>query len=117
MGTNVAIRDCATSSPLGQAASGYLYSVLFQDRLLVSRSKDPECDAARALLAQGVTGKLTMLDGKTGRPRTIIDIEKAARLRVAEESRDGIRFRKLTPAETPDTADGTTHGCLERPSS
>jgi hypothetical protein len=47
----------------------------------------------------------------------LIGIEKAARLRVTEESRDGIRFRKLTPAETPDTADGTTHGCLERPSS
>jgi hypothetical protein len=45
---------------------------------LVERSRDPECDAARALLAKGITGTLTMLDGKTGKPRTIIDIEKAA---------------------------------------
>ena len=58
---------------------GYRYSVLFEGQLLVDRSRDPECDAARALVARGITGKLTMLDGKTGKPRTIIDIEKAAR--------------------------------------
>jgi hypothetical protein len=60
------------------------YSVLFDGKLLVDRSRDPECDAARALLALGYTGTLHMLDGKTGRPRTIIDIERAARLCVKE---------------------------------
>jgi hypothetical protein len=45
------------------------YSVLFDGRLLVERSRDPECDAARALLAGGYTGTLHMLDGKTGKPR------------------------------------------------
>lgn len=35
-----------------------------------------------ALLAEGFTGKLPMLDGEIGRPRTIIDIEKAAKLRT-----------------------------------
>jgi hypothetical protein len=62
-------------------------------KLLVERSRDPECDAARALLAKGITGKLTLCDGKTGIPRTIINIEKAAKLRVADESRKGLRFR------------------------
>jgi len=57
-------------------------------------------------LARGYTGKLTMLDGKTGRPRTIIDIEKAARLRVSEEDRDGIRFRPLGPAESSYSHEG-----------
>jgi hypothetical protein len=33
---------------------------------------------------RGYTGKLTMLDGKTGIPRTIVDIEKAAKLTVEE---------------------------------
>ena len=46
---------------------GYRYSVLFEGQLLVDRSRDPECDAARALVAKGITGKLTMLDGKSGR--------------------------------------------------
>lgn len=72
---------------------GYRYSVLFNGQLLVDRSRDPECEAARALLAQGITGKLTLLDGKTGRPRTIIDIEKAAKLRTVEESVKGLRFK------------------------
>ena len=72
---------------------GYRYSVLFEGRLLVDRSRDPECDAARALVAKGITGKLTMLDGKSGRPRTIIDIEKAARL-TCEETGGVPRFRK-----------------------
>jgi hypothetical protein len=70
-----------------------LYSVIFQGKLLVDRSGDPECDAARALLVQGFTGKLTLCDGKTGIPRTIIDIEKAARLRVVETA-NAPRFRR-----------------------
>ena len=73
--------------------AGYLYSVIYAGELLVERSRDPECDAARALLAQGITGKLTLLDGKTGIPRTTINIEKAAQLTVSEENRDGLRFR------------------------
>jgi hypothetical protein len=72
---------------------GYRYSVIYDGKLLVDHSRDPECDAARALVAKGITGKLTMLDGKTGRPRTIIDIEKAARLTV-EETGGMPRFRK-----------------------
>ena len=63
---------------------GYRYSVVCDGQLLVELSRDPECDAARALMAKGITGKLTLLDGKTGTPRTIIDIEKAARLKVKE---------------------------------
>ena len=63
---------------------GSRYSVLFDGKLLVDRSRDPECDAARALLAKGLSGKLTLLDGKTGKPRTIIDIEKATKLSVEE---------------------------------
>lgn len=61
-----------------------LYNVLFDDKLLVERSREPEFDAARALLAQGITGTLILCDGKTGIPRTIIDIERAAKLTVKE---------------------------------
>jgi hypothetical protein len=46
--------------------------------------KGGQRDAARALLAKGITGKLTMLDGKTGKPRYTLDIERAARLTVKE---------------------------------
>jgi hypothetical protein len=63
----------------------------------VENSRDPECDAARALLAQGVTGKLTLCDGKTDIPRTIIDIEMAAKLTVREDRSRGPRFVKWKP--------------------
>ena len=63
---------------------GYRYSVICRGELIVDGSRDPECDAARALLARGIAGKLTLLDGKTGKPRIIVDIEKCAGLMVKE---------------------------------
>ena len=78
--------------------AGYVYSVIYDGKLLVERSRDPECDAARTLQAKRITRKLTFLDGKTGIPRTIINIEKAAKLRVAAESKNGLRFRNHYPA-------------------
>jgi hypothetical protein len=79
--------------PIWVSEVGYRWSVVFRGTLIVELSRDPECDAARALLAVGITGKLIMLDGKTGKPRTIIDIEKAARL-TTEEGPRGPRFVK-----------------------
>jgi hypothetical protein len=61
-----------------------LYCVEFDGELIVVGSRDPECDVARALLARGITGKLTMVDANTGRARTVIDIERAAMLTVRE---------------------------------
>jgi hypothetical protein len=75
----------------------YLYDVELEGETLVSSSRVPECDAARVLLAMGITGALTMLDGKTGKPRTIIDIEKAAKLTVLENERSGPRFISWRP--------------------
>ena len=72
--------------------TGYVYSVICEGQLLVERSRDPECDAARALVAKGITGELTLLDGKTGSPRTIINIEKAAQ-RTCTEGPHGPRSR------------------------
>jgi hypothetical protein len=80
--------------PLGNGS----YSVILDGKLLVERSRDPECDAARALAAKGITGKLTLCDGKTGIPRTIIDIERAAKLRTVETG-NAPRFRSVTCAE------------------
>jgi hypothetical protein len=69
------------------------YSVILDGKLLVEQSR--KCDAARALAARGITGKLTLCDGKTGRPRTVIDIERAAKLKV-EEGPYGPRFVRHT---------------------
>ena len=77
--------------------SWYLYDVEFEGEVIVKNSKDAECDAARALLARGMTGKLTMVDAKTGKPRTFINIEKAAKLTVSETRSHGPRFARWTP--------------------
>jgi hypothetical protein len=82
---------------------------------LVDRSRDPECDAARALLARGITGKLTMLDGKTGGPQTIIDIEEAAGLITSQENRDGLRFRKPPRATDNSPPSPETGSVMRKP--
>ena len=83
--------------PIWLPKRGYRYSVIFHGKLLVECSRDPECDAARALLAMGITTRLTMLHGKTGRPRSIIDIVKAARLTTEEGPRAPrfVKYRKM----------------------
>jgi hypothetical protein len=46
-----------------------------------------------ALSRHGLSGKLTMVDGETGKRRTIIDIERVASLTV-KEGPNGPRFVK-----------------------
>ena len=60
----------------------YAYNVVFDGDLIITDSRDPEHDLARALLARGVTGTVTLHDGNTGKPRTIINIEKTAQWSV-----------------------------------
>ena len=99
--------------PRWMAKAGYRYSVIFRGKLLVEQSRDPEYDTARALLAKGFTGNLMLLDGKTGLPRTVVNIEKAAGFSVGEENRDGLRFRRYVnpdnapPAAESDEVEGT----------
>src|SRR6476660_901638 len=77
------------------------YTVAFAGEIIVEGSRDPETDLARALLARGHTGSVTLLDGATGKPRTIINIEKAAKVRTVETGTYP-RFRRIeTCAESP----------------
>ncbi len=56
----------------GQREHCYLYDVILDDEVIVSNSRDAECDLARVLLAKDSIGEVTMLDANTGKPRTII---------------------------------------------
>ena len=92
---------------LGRAGMPYSdkYNVTFAGEIIVERSRDPETDLARALLVRGHTGTVTMLDGATGKPRTIINIEKAAKVRTVETG-SYPRFRRIeTCAESPPAAE------------
>ena len=81
------------------------YNVVLAGQIIVERSRDPETDLARALLERGHTGKVTLLDGETGKPRVIIDIESAAKVRTVETGTYP-RFRRIeTCAESPPAAE------------
>jgi hypothetical protein len=71
----------------------YAYDVVYDGEFIATDSHDPEHDAARVLLARGIIGTLTMLDAVTGKPRTVINIEKAARWR-AEDGDTFLRRQK-----------------------
>jgi hypothetical protein len=91
---------------------GHLYNVTFEGGLIVEHSRDPETDLARALKARGYTGMVDMLDGATGRLRSIINIEKAARLKV-EEGPNGPRFVKYRAQTVVERAPGPVEPSLE----
>ena len=96
--------------------SWYRYDVEFDAQIVVRNSKDAECDFARVLLSRGIKGVVTVFDAITGKPRTIVNIEKAAKLRTVEEDRDGLRFRKHVehPAEPPRAGESAKAGIPAR---
>jgi hypothetical protein len=82
----------------------YLYDVEFDGELVVTNSAEPACATARVLLAQGITGNILMIDGKTARPRYTVNIEKVARLTVRETAREGPRFVRWKPLKGGDVS-------------
>ncbi len=100
---------------IGGDKFGYLYDVLVDGEVIVSRSHDPEHDTCRALLAQGVKGKLT-LTNLAGTPRSSIDIETGAEWTVIEDEKRGlllVRYRKwpgtsAVPSVSEETVPGDT---------
>lgn len=87
----------------------YCYDLLLDGEPLVVGSRDPEHDLARALLARGLRGVAEVVDGNTGKPRSTVNIERAAKVRVSEEDRDGLRCRDY--AENPDSRFWTAETC------
>jgi len=88
----------------------HAYDVQLNGVTIVADSRDPEHDAARALLARGITGPATVFDG---RPRTIIpDIEKAAGYCTKEGP---LRFAKLSLPERASTAEESPSGSVGCP--
>jgi hypothetical protein len=72
-----------------QRDSWYLYDVTFCGKVIVADSADPETDLARALLAQGITGVVEIVDGRTGKPRSRVNIEAASKVTFREDRRRG----------------------------
>lgn len=71
----------------------YTWAVVADDtgETIVERSKDPEFDACRALLAKGVTGTVETYTGDRAFPSFRLDIEKGAGLTIEDGPRMRIR--------------------------
>jgi hypothetical protein len=78
----------------------YAYDVLLDGEIIVSNSRDPEHDLARALLTRGISGAVELLDGRTGKPRSRINIEKAAKWCVGSN----LEKYKWKPPEIADSS-------------
>jgi len=68
---------------------GYRYDVILDDEVIVRQSRDPEYDTARVLHARGLRGRFRTIDFRTGEPRMILDIAKAAKLCTVERANKG----------------------------
>lgn len=77
----------------------YAYDVLLNGETIVSNSHDPEHDLARALLARGIKGVAEVIDGKTGKPRSRVNIERAAKWCVGSNL-ERYKFRPLEIADS-----------------
>src|SRR5262245_16144001 len=70
------------------------YLVRYVGTVLVTSSRNPEFDACRVLLAQGISGKLEVWHKGAPFPSVCLDIAKGASLTVEESDRIGLRFAR-----------------------
>lgn len=81
------------------------------DKPLLRRVRDPEHDACRALLAKGITGKVTFVHKSTGMAGLTMDVEKSAGRTVRETTKDGRpRTVKFVPFGDAISSSASTDG-------
>jgi hypothetical protein len=73
--------------------AGYLCNVMIDGDLVLERSRDPECDLARVLQSRGISGQVTVLDGNTGKARSIVNVDRLAKSRSYDDKR-GLGFER-----------------------
>jgi hypothetical protein len=84
---------------------GQWYAVHHAGAVLVERTWNPEFDAARALAAKGVTGRIQMRRPGKSHPDSAFVVEKVAQLTIAETELSGPRIVPWRPFNVPVAAD------------
>src|SRR6185295_14236546 len=74
---------------------GLHYRVLHAGQVLTEDCWCPEYDAARALVAKGVTGKVEVV--REGKVVSTMDVEGVAKLTIVENANVGPRLRTWVP--------------------
>jgi hypothetical protein len=83
--------------PTSLGERGQRYCAINDGVTLIESSRTPEFDAARALLAKGITGQLEVWHNGAAFYAMRVDIAKAAGLTVEESDRIGPRFARWRP--------------------
>jgi hypothetical protein len=78
--------------------------MLLDGELIVSGSRDPEPELARALLARSYTGFADVIDVKMGKTRSRVNIDKAARVETIEGPNGPFWRRQQRPTDRAYTA-------------
>jgi hypothetical protein len=81
--------------------AGYLYNVTLDGDLILERSRDPACDLARVLRSRGVTGLVTLHNGKTGKPRIQINKRREGRQALRSRKKQGWHPARNLPGKPP----------------
>lgn len=100
--------------PLGRGSRGTRYRVWYDGGVLVEHTRDPEHDAARALLALGIAGTMETWRHGAKHPSMRGDIVSSARLSVSETEKFGPRLVAWRSFERPSSSD--TQFPFDRPS-
>jgi hypothetical protein len=85
--------------PTNVGHRGQLYRVTYEGEMLVEGSRNPEYDAARALLAIGVTGQAETWRHGAAVPSMRINIELAEQRTIEESATVGLKLRRWTPPD------------------
>jgi hypothetical protein len=89
------------------------YDVQLGEEVIVRGSRDPEHDAARALLARGITGPMTTTRANGMVCMRFASIEKTAGLTVVERSSGGLTIERWRPFADPGSASPARFSDLE----
>ena len=86
----------------GYGPAGARYQVADEEgRVLLTGSRTPAFDAARALLAAGATGRLEIWRASATYPAMVVDIERGAGLTVEESATVSPTIRKWQARDEP----------------
>jgi hypothetical protein len=84
---------------------GQWYRVRHDDAVLIERTWNPEFEAARALAAKGVTGRIQVWRPGKPHPDAAFVVEKLAKLTISETELHGPRVVPWKPFAMPGATD------------
>jgi hypothetical protein len=85
------------TEPVSIGTRGQHYSVHHDGTLLLASTRLPEFDAARALQAKGLSGRLEVWRKGANHLAMFLDIQKAAALSIEESDKTGPRITRWQP--------------------